>query len=47
MSEYLESGKKLEGFRVLLCRAKKATPQPIADDLELIRQFLAKAGTTK
>jgi hypothetical protein len=40
ITEYLETGKKLEGFRVILHRAKNM--QVINSDLELIKKFLSK-----
>ena len=45
IKEYLETGKKLEGFKVLLHRARKQKTQQIADDEELLKQFLAKVGS--
>jgi hypothetical protein len=42
IKEYLESEKKLEGFKVLLFRARKHKPQQVIEDEELIKQFLAK-----
>jgi len=44
IKEYIETGKKLEGFRVLLCRARKQSPEQIISDSELLKQLLAKAG---
>ena len=42
IKEYMETGKKLEGFRVVLYRAKNL--QTVTVDLELIKQFLAKVA---
>jgi hypothetical protein len=42
INKYLETGDKLEGFKVLLHRCRRL--QPITEDLELIRQFLKKAS---
>jgi len=42
IQEYLASGKKLDGFRTLLCRTRNM--KRINSDIELIKQFLAKAG---
>jgi oligoendopeptidase F len=47
IEEYLESGKKLEGFKVILFRARKQNPKQISTDVELIKQLLAKAGNAK
>lgn len=47
IEEYLESGKKLEGFKVILFRARKQNPQQITKDVELLKQLLEKAGSTK
>jgi hypothetical protein len=44
IEEYLESGKKLEGFKVILFRARKQNPQQISTDVELIKQLLKKSG---
>ena len=44
IQRYLETGDKLEGFRVLLCRARKQKPEQITEDVDLIKQFLAKTG---
>lgn len=41
IKKYLETGEKLEGFRMLLSRARNM--QTINTDLELIKQFLVKA----
>jgi hypothetical protein len=42
--EYLKTGKKLDGFRVVLHRCRKTNMKPINEDLELIRKFLEKAS---
>ena len=47
IKRYIETGDKLEGFRVLLCRVRKHSQKQVADDEELIKQFIAKAGTAK
>ena len=47
IEEYLESGKKLEGFKVILFRARKQNPKQINSDVELIKKLLDKAGNTK
>jgi hypothetical protein len=44
IQRYIETGDKLEGFRVLLCRVRKHKPTQIMDDEELIKLFLAKVG---
>jgi hypothetical protein len=46
IKRYLETGEKLEGFKVLLHRARKETIQEtiIEEDLKLIKELLAKAG---
>jgi hypothetical protein len=41
IKKHLETGEKLEGYKVLLHRAKKT--QTIKDDLTLIAKFLEKA----
>ena len=45
IKEYLETGKKLEGFRVILHRVRNM--QPVNVDLELIKQFLSKVEGAK
>lgn len=40
IKKYLETGEKLEGFRMLLSRCKNM--QTVSNDLELIKQFLTK-----
>jgi hypothetical protein len=40
IKKFLETGEKLEGFRMLVSRVKKM--QAINADLELIKKFLAK-----
>ncbi len=47
IKKYIETGDKLEGFRVLLCRVRKHDSKPIMNDEELIKQFLAKTGTVR
>lgn len=42
IQEYLATGKKLEGFKVILHRAKNIDGQTVNNDLELIKKFLAK-----
>jgi cytosine/adenosine deaminase-related metal-dependent hydrolase len=46
IKKYLETGERLEGFKVLLHRARKQQPDPeqTKTDLELIKQLLQKAG---
>ncbi len=43
--EYLETGKKLEGFKVILHRARNL--QTVTSDLELIKRFLSKVEGAK
>lgn len=43
IKRYLETGDKLEGFRVLLFRVKKHNPKQIVDDEQLIKEFNLKA----
>ena len=43
--KYLETGEKLEGFRMLLSRIRNM--QAVSADLELIKQFLAKVEGAK
>jgi hypothetical protein len=45
ITEYLETGKKLEGFNVVLHRARHL--ETATADLELIKQFLAKVEGAK
>ena len=45
IKKFLETGEKLEGFRMLLSRAKKI--QAINADLDLIKKFLAKVEGAK
>jgi hypothetical protein len=47
ITKYLETGDKLEGFRVLLCRIKKHNPEKIAVDEKLIKQFTSKVEEHK
>jgi len=42
IKRYIESGEKLEGFRMLVSRCKSI--ETVDKDLELIKQFLAKIG---
>ena len=42
IQEYLATGKKLEGFKVILHRAKNIDAQTVNNDLELIKKFLSK-----
>ena len=42
MQEYLNSGLKLDGFRVILHRAKKIDLKLVNSDAELIQKFLDK-----
>ena len=43
IKRYLENGERLEGFYVLLHRARKQKPERINEEMELIKQFLIKA----
>ena len=45
IKKYLETGEKLEGFRMLLSRIRNM--QAVNADLELIKQFLAKVEGAK
>jgi hypothetical protein len=45
IKEYLETGKKLEGFKVVLHRARHL--ETVTSDLELIKQFLSKVQERK
>ena len=45
ITEYMETGKKLEGFSAILHRVRNM--QTVTADLELIRQFLAKVEGAK
>lgn len=42
IKEYLETGKKLEGFRVLLFRCRRANLKTVNEDLEFVEKFLKK-----
>lgn len=42
IAKYLKTGERLEGFAVLLHRCRNM--QPINEDLQLIKRFLAKTG---
>jgi len=44
INEYLNTGKRYDGFRLILSLARKHKPELIAEDEELIKKFLAKAG---
>ena len=46
IKDYLENNKKLEGFYTLLHRCRKQNSKVVMADLELIKQFLAKAGNS-
>ncbi len=43
INEYLTTGKKLDGFKVILHRAKNVDVKAVNSDLELIKKFLSKA----
>jgi hypothetical protein len=43
MQEYLTTGKKLDGFRVILHRAKKIDLKVVCSDAELVQKFIDKA----
>jgi hypothetical protein len=43
IEEYLKTGRKLEGFYVLVHRAKKFKPKETETELALISKFLEKA----
>ena len=45
IKKYLDTGEKLEGFRMLVSRVRNM--QTVTTDLELIKQFLAKVNETK
>ena len=47
ITEYLTTGKKLDGFKVILHRAKNIDTHAVNSDLELIKTFLAKVEKTK
>jgi hypothetical protein len=42
IKKYIETGERLEGFAMLLSRCRSI--ETVNDDLELIKQFLAKTG---
>jgi len=42
IKKYLETSERLEGYAMLLSRCRSI--ESVNDDLELIKQFLAKAG---
>ena len=44
IKKYLETGERLEGYAMLLSRCRSI--ETVNDDLELIKQFLAKTGAT-
>ena len=45
IKKYLETSERLEGYAMLLSRCRSI--ESVNDDLELIKQFLAKAGNAK
>jgi hypothetical protein len=45
IKKYLETGEKLEGFRMLLSRCRNI--ESVNADLELIKAFLAKVEVAK
>jgi len=47
IKRYLETGDKLDGYRALLHRAKKAIIKEgdITKDLKLLEEFVSKTGT--
>jgi hypothetical protein len=47
IKEYLATGKKLDGFKVILHRAKNMKTEAVNADLDLIKQFLAKVEGAK
>ncbi len=49
IKRYLETGDKLEGFKVLLHRLRKQqiNPEVIQEDLQLIKELLEKTETQK
>jgi len=46
IKRYLETGEKLDGFKVLLHRIRKTPIQPeiVQEDLNLLQELLKKAG---
>jgi hypothetical protein len=44
INEYLTTGKKLDGFKLVLSRARKHNHDEIKTDEELIQKLLKKAG---
>ena len=44
IKEYIATGKKLDGFKLILCRARKHNNKEVISDEELLKQFLEKAG---
>ena len=47
IKEYLATGKKLDGFKVIVHRAKNVKTQAVNSDLDLIKQFLARIEDAK
>lgn len=45
IQEYLSTGKKLEGFKVILYRARNIDEKAVNSDIELIKKFLDKVET--
>ena len=45
IKKYLDTGEKLEGFKIILHRVRNM--QTVNSDLELIKQFLAKVEGAK
>ena len=45
INRFLETGDRLEGFRMLLCRSKNI--EKVNLDLELIKKFLAKVESSR
>jgi hypothetical protein len=43
IKEYLDTGKKLDGFKLILSRARKHNYKEVSSDEELIKRFIAKA----
>ncbi|MCW4018341.1 MAG: hypothetical protein NWF00_06645 [Candidatus Bathyarchaeota archaeon] len=48
IKRYLETGERLEGFKVVLHRARARTVnrQKVTEDLKLLEKLLQKAGET-
>ncbi|MCL2477693.1 hypothetical protein [Candidatus Bathycorpusculum sp.] len=47
IKEYLNTDKRLDGFKLILSLARKHQPEIIVEDEELIKKLLAKAGENK